>query len=129
MLRKLMGRPSPHPDIPQFPRYLSGMLRSVPRRIEQVHLSISSLSVLPSPVNRRVGIHDFTFEACSSFTRVAACQIACPPIADVCPEAPTQPVTRPSRSVATMLIDVYMVGSFLHWRSARLRRTLNERIR
>jgi|HubBroStandDraft_6_1064221.scaffolds.fasta_scaffold285359_2 hypothetical protein len=24
----------------------------------------------PSPVNRRVGIHDFTFEACSSFTRV-----------------------------------------------------------
>ena len=84
------------------------MLRSVPRRIEQVRLSISSLSVLPSPVNRRVGIHDFTFGACSSFTHVAACQIACPPIADVCPEAPTQSVTRPSRSVATMLIDIYM---------------------
>ena len=74
-----------------------------------------SLSVLPSPVNRRVGIHDFTFEACSSFTHVAACQIACPPIADVCPEAPTQPVTRPSRSVATMLIDIYMDGFSLHW--------------
>jgi len=28
-------------------------------------LSISSLSVLPSPVNGRVGIHDFTFEAFS----------------------------------------------------------------
>src|SRR5260370_5882150 len=104
------------------------MLRSVPRRIEQVHLSISSLSVLPSPVNRRVGIHDFTFEACSSFTRVAACQIACPPIADVCPEAPTQPVTRLSRSVATMLIDVYMDGSSSHWRSAPLRRTVNYRV-
>ena len=101
------------------------MLRSVPRRIEQVHLSISSLSVLPSPVNRRVGIHDFTFEACSSFTHVAACQIACPPIADFCPEAPTQPVTRLSRSVATMLIDVYMDGSSSHWRPAPLRRTAN----
>jgi hypothetical protein len=79
--------------------------------------------MLPSSVNRRVGIHDFTFEACSSFTHVAACQIACPPIADVCPEAPTQPVTRPSRSVATMLIDIYMDESSLHWRSAPLRRT------
>ena len=93
-----------------------------------MHLSISSLSVLPSPVNRRVGIHDFTFGACSSFTRVAACQIACPPIADVCPEAPTQPVTRPSRSVATMLIDVYMDGSSSHWRSAPLRRAVNYRV-
>ena len=37
------------------------------------------------------------------------------PIADVCPEAPTQPVTRPSRSVATMLIDIYMDGFSLHW--------------
>jgi hypothetical protein len=84
--------------------------------------------VLPSPVNGRVGIRDFTFEACSSFTRVAACQIACPPKADVCPEAPTQPVTRPSRSVATMLIDVYMDGSSPHWRSAPLRRTVNQRV-
>src|SRR5713226_310422 len=103
------------------------MLRSLPRRIEQVRLSTSSLFVLPSPVNGRVGIHDFTFGACSSFTHVAACQIACPPIADVCPEAPTQPVTRPSRSVATMLIDVYMDGSSPHWRSAPLRHTVNER--
>src|SRR5437763_8122268 len=42
-------------------------------------LSVSSPFVRPSPVNRRVGIHDFTFEACSSFTRVTACRIACPP--------------------------------------------------
>ena len=83
--------------------------------ISPVRLSTSSLFVLPSPVNGRVGIRDFTFEACSSFTHVAACQIACPPIADVCPEAPTQPVTRPSRSVATMLIDIYMDGFSLHW--------------
>src|SRR6266571_1470835 len=86
---------------------------------------MSSLSVLPSPVIGRVGIRDFAFEACSSFTHVAACQIAGPPKADVCPEAPTQPVTRPSRSVATMLIDNYMGGSSLHWRTAPLRRTDN----
>jgi hypothetical protein len=49
-------------------------------------------------------------------------------IADVCPEAPTQSVTRPSRSVATMLLDIYMDGLSLHWRSAPLRRTVNYRV-
>ena len=33
----------------------------------------------PSPLFRRVGVHDFTFEACSGFTRVTACRIAQPP--------------------------------------------------
>src|ERR1700693_558698 len=124
----LKVQPSPTRISRNYPDHLSGMLRSIPRRIEQVRKSISSLSVLPSPVNRRVGIHDFTFEACSSFTHVAACQIACPPIADVGPEAPNQPVTRLSRSVATMLIDIYMDGFSLHWRSAPLRRTVNYRV-
>jgi hypothetical protein len=64
-------------------------------------LSVSSLFARPSPVNGRVGIHDFTFGACSSFTRVTACKVAARPRADFCPEASTQPVTRPSRSVAT----------------------------
>src|SRR5580692_4324784 len=50
-------------------------------------VSVSSLSARPSPVNWRVGIHDFTFEACSSFTRVTACRVAARPKADVCPEA------------------------------------------
>jgi hypothetical protein len=104
------------------------MPRSIPRRIEQVRLSTSSLFVLPSPVNGRVGIRDFTFEACSSFTHVAAYQIAARLKADICPEAPTQSVTRPSRSVATMLIDVYMDGSSPHWRSAPLRRTVNQKV-
>src|ERR1035437_3733490 len=122
----LKVRPSPTRISRNYPDHLSGMPRSLPRRIEQVRLSIASLSVLPSPVNGRVGIHDFTFEACSSFTHVAACQVAGPPIADVCPEAPTRPVTRPSRSVATMLIDIYMDGFSLHWRSAPLRRTVNQ---
>ena len=42
-------------------------------------LSVSSLFARPSPVNRRVGIHDFTFGACSSFTRVTACKVAARP--------------------------------------------------
>ena len=33
----------------------------------------------PSPLCRRVGIHNFTFEACSGFTRVTARWIAQPP--------------------------------------------------
>ena len=33
----------------------------------------------PSPTDRRVGIHNFTFEACSDFTRVTARWIAQPP--------------------------------------------------
>jgi hypothetical protein len=65
-------------------------------------LSVSSPFARPSPVNGRVGIHNFTFEACSGFTRVTACKVAARPTADLCPEASTRPVARPSRSVATM---------------------------
>ena len=65
-------------------------------------LSVSSPFARPSPVNWRVGIHDFTFEACSGFTRVTACKIAARPTADSCPEASIQPVAQPNRSVATM---------------------------
>ena len=65
-------------------------------------LSVSSLFARPSPVYWRVGIHDFTFEACSGFTRVTACKVAARPKADFCPEASTRPVARPDRSVATM---------------------------
>src|SRR5260370_9182702 len=75
----------------------------------------SSLSVLPSPVNRRVGIHDFTFGACSSYTPLVASHPPCPPIADVCPERPTQPVTRPSHSVTTILIHLYLAAFPLHY--------------
>lgn len=33
-----------------------------------------------------------------------------------------------SRSVVTMLIDIYMDGFSLHWRSAPLRHTVNHRV-
>src|SRR6476620_4221601 len=44
-----------------------------------VHMSIASPSTRPSPLFRRVGIHTFTFEACSGFTHVTARWIAQPP--------------------------------------------------
>src|SRR5262245_51678482 len=45
----------------------------------RVPAPVPSLSVLPSPLPGRVGIHITTFEACSSFTRVTACIVAHPP--------------------------------------------------
>jgi hypothetical protein len=42
----------------------------------RVPARVSSLSVLPSPLSGRVGVHITTFEACSSFTRVTACTVA-----------------------------------------------------
>src|SRR5262245_57396735 len=45
----------------------------------RVPAPVPSLSVLPSPLPGRVGIHITTFEACSSFTRVTACIVAPPP--------------------------------------------------
>ncbi len=79
--------------------------------------------VLPSPFPWRVGIHDFAFEACSSFTRVTACRVARPPYSGLCHEASTRPVTRPGRSLATIFTDNYMGGSFPHWQTAPVRRT------
>src|SRR5215471_1927872 len=45
----------------------------------RVPARVSSLSVQPSPLAGRVGVHIVTFEACSSFTRVTACRVAHPP--------------------------------------------------
>src|SRR5579864_5512897 len=82
---ELMTNPYPHILFNQTPEKLP----SVP-------------AARPSPVNRRVGIHNFTFEACSSFTRVTACKVAAHPTADSFPEASIRLVAQPNRSVATM---------------------------
>src|SRR6516165_10080688 len=42
----------------------------------RVPARVSSLSMQPSPLSGRVGVHITTFEACSSFTRVTACRVA-----------------------------------------------------
>jgi hypothetical protein len=74
---------------------------SLPRWTGQVLVGFFP-AARPSPNNGRVGIHNFTFEACSSFTRVTACKVAARPKADPCPEASIRPVTQPNRSVASM---------------------------
>src|SRR5438067_6986584 len=110
----LKVRPPPAPGLPNLrrPLFLHAVLSTPVDRTGA--WSVSSPFVRPSPVNRRVGIHDFTFEACSSFTRVTACRIARPPKADFYPEASTWPVAQPSRSVATMPTNNYMGGFLLH---------------
>ena len=65
--------------LPRYPDHLPDVLCPVPRRIERVLLSITSPSARPSPLRWRVGIHDFTFEACSGFTRITARRVAQPP--------------------------------------------------
>src|SRR6266481_5850764 len=66
-------------------------------------LSVSSLSDRPSPVNRRVGIHDFTFGACSSLNHVAAYWVAHPLKRRTFTRRFTRPVILPSRLVVTCL--------------------------
>ena len=51
----------------------------------------------PSPTVRRVGVHHFTFEACSGFTHVTARTVAGTPFACLDPKASARPVTPPHR--------------------------------
>ena len=68
--------PRPQRVSPDNPSLSSDAPRPLPRRIEPVHLSMTSQPVLPAPSLWRVGIRIKTFEACSGFTHVAARKIA-----------------------------------------------------
>src|SRR5882724_10798969 len=57
---------------------------------------IDSAFPASAPGRRHIG----PFEACSSFTRVTACQVARPPFCGLCREVPTRPVSQPNRSPA-----------------------------
>jgi len=107
-------------------------------------LSVSSLSARPSPVNWRVSIHDFTFEACSSFTSVTAYWVACPPKGGLFSRGfdpascPTAPPGSYHVSPTTTWVDPPSTSDLRHWgaqstKSARLageaeRFTLKERV-
>src|SRR3974377_2207291 len=85
--------------LPRFTDHLPDVPCRLPRRIERVHLSLASPHVLPSPLWRRVGIRDFTFEACSGFTHVTARPVARPPARPLSrgfdpASYPTQPLVR-----------------------------------
>jgi len=94
-------------------------LSELSRRTRRVHLSIPSQSVRPSPFHWRVGIRDFTFEACSALRPVGLLNRP----GRLCHEAPVRPVTQPNRSSATRPIDYYLAGFCLHWLSVPLRGT------
>ena len=63
-----------------------------------------SESLWPSLNERQVGIHNFPFEACSSFTRVTACRLAHPPLCGLCHEAPIPSVNPAKRPVSYPVI-------------------------
>ena len=64
---------------PDYQRCPSNVPCPLPRWTERVQVSIASPFARPSPYSRRIGVHIFTFEACSDFTRVTARRIAQPP--------------------------------------------------
>ena len=76
----LRARPSSPPGLPRLP--VSLFQRAVPTTpADQDGCTCRLLPrpARPSPDHRRVGIRDFTFEACSGFTRITARWIAQPP--------------------------------------------------
>jgi hypothetical protein len=106
-LLRRRGRYPRHQRVsPDYSNHLSDVPCPLPRRIKRVHMSIASPLMQPSPIGRRIGIRIVTFEACSGFTHVTARRIAQPPYGDLCREAPTQPVTRPSCSLAVNFQEV-----------------------
>ena len=97
------ARPRPDTGLPQLPG--SPFRHAVPttpmdRNGCVCRLLPRSHSGLPRNL-RRVGVHDFTFEACSGFTRVTACWIARPPKAAFVTRLRPSRSTRPNRSSAT----------------------------
>src|ERR1700733_5372698 len=124
----LEARPPPAPGLPQIPRspFSHAVLITPADRT-------GACRFLPCPR----GLPRLTGGSASttSLSRPAQASLALRPArllarpkADFCPEAPALPVTRLSRSVATMLTDNYMDGSSFHWRSAPLGRTVNYRL-
>ncbi len=97
-------------SLPALRSPLADLPCPLPRRTEPVRMSVASRLVLPSPYLRRVGVHDFTFEACSGLLRVTACQLARPAFSGLRHEASARPITRPSRSSASTLTDNYIGG-------------------
>src|ERR1022692_2747680 len=117
----LEALPPPFPDLPQLLRPLSPhAVLSTPVDRNRC-LSVSSLSARPSPVNRRVGIHDFTFEACSSFTRVTAYWVARPPKGGLFSRGfdpascPTAPLGSYHVSPTTTWVDPPSTSDLRHW--------------
>ena len=110
----LKPRPPTGRVSPDYPHHPSNVPCPIPRRTEQVHVSIASLSARPSP--GRAGRHPHRL-----FRGLLRLHSRYGPLdrstaqGGLCHEASARPVTRPSRSSATRSIDNSLGGTFLHW--------------
>src|SRR5271157_4027729 len=77
-----------------------------PRQCKDIQ---SSPSTRPSPLFRRVGIHIFTFEACSGFTHVTARWIAQPPKRRPLSRG-SDPASHPARPLVSYQINRQLSG-------------------
>ena len=115
-LRRWGCQPRSRRVSPDYSHHPSNVPCPLPRRIGTgASVGCFPIPLGPSPLCRRVGIRDFTFEACSGFTRVTARWIAQPPKAAFVTRL--QPARLPSQ-VARQLpgpTDNFLGGSFLHW--------------
>src|SRR5215212_2921635 len=75
-----------------LPRWIDSVLRFSFMMRSRIRLYPKSL--WPSLNRRQVGIHNFPFEACSSFTRVTACRFAHPPFVGFVTRLPSRRLTR-----------------------------------
>ena len=77
---------SPVGGLPRCPENLSHVLFPIPRwTTTGAAVGVFPVIQRPSPIFGRVGVHHFTFEACSGFTRVTARAIASLPSGGLCP--------------------------------------------
>src|SRR6185369_9858377 len=81
-----------------YPHHHSNVPCPIPRRTEQVHVSIASLLVQPSPGKRRVGVRIDSFEAFSKLHSRYGPLDRSPAQGGLRHEASAQPVTRLRRS-------------------------------
>ena len=109
---KSASRPRPSLRwVSRFTDHLPDVPCPLPRRIEWVHMSITSPSVRPSPITWRVGIRDVTFEACSGFTSCYGPPGCSTTQGGLCHEASIRPVTQPNRSSVPDLSTIIWVNS------------------
>ena len=77
---------SPDEGLPRCPENLSHVLSPIPRwTTTGACVGVFPVIQRPAPIFGRVGVHNFTFEVCSGFTRVTARAIANLPKEGLCP--------------------------------------------
>ena len=75
-----------------LPRWIDSVLRFWSMMRSRIGLYPKSL--WPSLNEGQVGVHNFPFEACSSFTRVTACRLAHPPFVSFVTSLPSRRLSR-----------------------------------